>query len=78
MWKKQKLLSVIDTIKTIGSMGIALRGHWDNSKYHPDVREPSEHDRLSNLLELVSLTTTGKYNSTGTPKNLKQQGNLHF
>ena len=51
---KNVLLSIIDTRKTIGRMGIALRGHWDNSKYHPDVGEPSGHGGLGNFLELVN------------------------
>ena len=36
---KNVLLSIVDIIKTIGSLDIALRGHWDDSKYHPDVGE---------------------------------------
>ena len=50
------LLSIIDIIKTIGMMGIPLRGHREDSKYHPDTGEPSGHDGLGNFVELVSLT----------------------
>ena len=34
---KNVLLSITDIIKTIARIGIALRGHQDNCKYHPDV-----------------------------------------
>ena len=36
-------------------MGIALRGHRDDSKYHPDVGEPSGHGGLGNFVALVNL-----------------------
>ena len=50
------LLSIIDIIKTIGRMGITQSGHQDDSKYHPDVGQPSGHDGLGNFVELVNLT----------------------
>ena len=50
------LLSIIDIIKTIGRVGIALRGPRDDSKYHPDVGEPSSLGGLGNFVELVNLT----------------------
>ena len=37
-------------------MGIPLRGHREDSKYHPDTGELSGHDGLGNFVELVSLT----------------------
>ena len=52
---KNVLLSTIDIIKTIGRMGIALRGHQDDSKYHWDVGEPSGLGGLGNFVELVNL-----------------------
>ena len=50
-----KLLSIIDIIKTIERMGIALRGHRDDSKYDADVGEPSGHGGLGNFVKLVNL-----------------------
>ena len=52
---KNVLLSVIDIIETIGRMRIALRGHQDDSKYHSDGGEPSEHHELDNPVEMVNL-----------------------
>ena len=37
-------------------MVIALRGHQDHSKYHPDVGQPPGHGGLGNFVELVNLT----------------------
>ena len=37
-------------------MVIALRGHQDHSKYHPDVGQPPGHGGLDNFVELVNLT----------------------
>ena len=37
-------------------MGIALRGPRDDSKYHPDVGEPSSLGGRGNFVELVNLT----------------------
>ena len=37
-------------------MGIALRGPQDDSKYHPDVGEPSSLGGRGNFVELVNLT----------------------
>ena len=54
---KNVLLSIIDIIKTIGKMGIALRGHRDDSKYHPDIGQPSGHREFGNFVELDNLKT---------------------
>ena len=63
---KNVLLSIIDNIKTIGRMGIALRVHWDDFKYHPDVVEPSGHGGLGNFVQLFNLIWQGN-------KNLEKQ-----
>ena len=34
---KKKLIPIIDTIKLCGRLGLAFRGHRDDSKYHPEV-----------------------------------------
>ena len=49
------LLSIIDAIKTIGKMGVPLRGHGDDSRYQPDVREPANHPGVGNFIELVNF-----------------------
>ena len=66
---KNVLLSIVDIIKTIGRMGIALRGHRDDSKYHPDVGKPSGHGGLGNFVELVNLTI--RQRNTSLEKHLK-------
>ena len=38
---RKVLLSIIDAIKTIGKMGVPLRGHRDDSRYQPEVGEPA-------------------------------------
>ena len=40
-WKvlnnRKIILAIIDAIKLCGRLGIALRGHRDASKYHPEI-----------------------------------------
>ena len=49
------LLSIIDLLKTAGRMGIPLRGHRDNSQYHPEVGEPATHAGVGNFVELLNF-----------------------
>ena len=51
-------------------MDIALKGHRDDSKYHPDVGEPSGHSGLGNSVEPNDISR--KYNFRGTLKSLQQ------
>ena len=37
-------------------MGIALRGHRDDSRYHPDAGKPPGHGGLGNFVKLFNLT----------------------
>ena len=46
------LLSIIDLLKTAVQMGIPLRGHRDDSQYHPEVGEPTTHAGVGNFVEL--------------------------
>ena len=36
-------------------MGIPLRGHRDNSQYHPEVGEPATHAGVGNFVELLNF-----------------------
>lgn len=48
------LISIIDTIKTVARMGIALRGHRDDSQYLPEVEEPATHGGVGNFVEMIN------------------------
>ena len=52
---RKVLLSIIDAIKTIGKMGVPLRGHRDDSRYQPDVGEPANHPGVSNFIEFINF-----------------------
>ena len=45
------LLTIIDLLKTAGQMGIPLRGHRDDSQYHPEVGELTTHAGVGNFVE---------------------------
>ena len=36
-------------------MGVPLRGHRDDSRYQPDVGEPTNHPRVGNFLNSSNL-----------------------
>ena len=48
-------MSIIDAIKTIGKMGVPLRRHRDDSRYQPDVGEPSNHPGVGNFVEFINF-----------------------
>ena len=52
---RKVLLSIIDAIKTIGKMGVPLRGHRDDSRYQPDVGEPVHHPGVGNFIEFINF-----------------------
>ena len=52
---RKVLLSIIDAIKTIGKMGIPLRGYRDDSNYQPDVGEPENHPGVDNFVEFINF-----------------------
>ena len=52
---KNVLSSIIDAIKTIGKMGVPLRGHRDDSKYQSDVEEPTYHSGVGNFIEFIKI-----------------------
>ena len=33
----KKVVPIVDTIKLCGHLGLYLRGHRDDSQYHPDI-----------------------------------------
>ena len=45
----------MDAIKTIGKMGVPLRGHRDDLRYPPDVGEPENHPGVGNLFEFINF-----------------------
>ena len=49
------LLSITDLLKTAGRMGILLKGHRDDSQYHPEVGEPTTDTVVGNFFELLNL-----------------------
>lgn len=51
---RKKLVPIIDTIKLCGHLALALRGHRDDSKYHPEVGSYSE-GRVGNFIELLNF-----------------------
>ena len=52
---RKVLLSIIDAIKTIGKMGVPLRGRRDDSRHQPDVGEASNHPGVGNFIELINF-----------------------
>ena len=39
-------------------MGIPLRGHRDDSQYHPEVRQPATHAGVGNFVELLNFAVS--------------------
>ena len=52
---RKVLLPIIDAIKTIGKMGAPLRGHRDDSRYQPDVGEPTNYPGAGNFIEFINF-----------------------
>ena len=52
---RKVLLSITDAIKTIGKMGVPLRGHRDNSRHQPDVGEPENHPGVGILIKFINF-----------------------
>ena len=48
---REKLVSIVDTIKLCGHLAISLRGHRDDSQYHAEVGAYSS-NQVGNFLEL--------------------------
>ena len=48
-------MSIIDAIKTIGKMGVPLRGHRDISWHQPDVGEPENHPGVRILIKFINF-----------------------
>ena len=49
------LLSIMELLKTVGRMGIPLRGHRDDSQYHSELGELATHAGVGNFVELLSF-----------------------
>ena len=52
------LRSIIDAIIFLGRQGLALKGHRDDSQYHPDMREYST-GSVGNFIELLNYRVRG-------------------
>ena len=50
---RKKLIPVVEIIILCGRLGLPLRGHRDDSKYHPEVGEYSE-GGVGNFIELLN------------------------
>ena len=48
-------MSIINAIKTIGKIGVQLRGHRDDSRYQLDVGEPANHPEVVNFIEFMNF-----------------------
>ena len=48
-------MSIIDAIKTIGNIGVPLRGHRDNSRFQPGVGETENHPGVGNLIKFINF-----------------------
>ena len=55
---RKVLTPIIDTIMTLGRLGLPFRGHRDDSKYHPKVGEYST-GWVSNFVELLQFRVRG-------------------
>ena len=49
------LLAIIDLLKTPGRMNIPLRGHRDDSQYHPKVGELATRAGVSNFVNFLNF-----------------------
>ena len=52
---KKILPSIIDSVILCGHLGIPLRGHRDDKRYHPEPGEYSKEAGLGNFLELLNF-----------------------
>ena len=50
----KKLVPIVDTIKLCGHLGLYLRGHRDDSQYHPDIGSYSL-GSVGNFVELLNF-----------------------
>ena len=51
---RKKLIPIVDTIRLCGRLGLPLRGHRDDSQYHPEVGEYST-GGVGNFVELLNF-----------------------
>ena len=49
------LRPIVDSVLFCGRLGIGLRGHRDDSKYHPDVGCYSTNANVGNFIESVNF-----------------------
>ena len=57
-WKvlnnRKIILAITDTIKLCGRLGIALRGHRDASKYHPEIGHAPTSAGVGNFVHIIN------------------------
>ena len=57
-WKvlnnRKIILAIIDAIKLCGRLGIALRGHRDASKYHPEIGHAPTSAGVGNFVHIIN------------------------
>ena len=51
---EKKLSPIVDSVLFCGRLGLPLRGHCDDSKYHPEVCQYSAGD-VGNFIETLNL-----------------------
>ena len=68
---KKNILAMIDAIKLSGRLGIALRGHRDASKYHPEIGHAPTSADVGNFAHIIN------YAIRNGNKVLENHKNLH-
>ena len=68
---RKKLAPIVDSVIFCGRLGLPLRGHRDDSKYHPEVGSYST-DRVGNFIE--SLNFRVRAGDKGLEEHLKNCG----
>ena len=61
-------MSIIDAIKTVGKLGVQLRGYRDDSKNQPDVGEPENHPGVFNFIEFINFAVRQGNQTLGNHK----------
>ena len=51
---RKNILAIIDTIKLCGRLGIALRGHRDASKHHPEIGHAPPSASVLNFVHIIN------------------------
>ena len=52
---RKKLKPIIDTVITLGRLGLPLRAHRDDSKYHPELGHYANDTSVGNFIEMLNF-----------------------